>query len=145
MTDFGFDADFDELVETLEDMQDEVGESGTHYIGTAVEYSVYLEFGTSKMDPKPFFRPALAEARRDLEGFIRENSRKTLQQIDTADELARTIAFALERRVKEIITEKDLIESGTLRASVQAVPAPGDLPDADEVDPSAAAGVEVSA
>jgi hypothetical protein len=144
MSDFGFDADFDELVETLEDMQDEVGQSGTFFIGTAVEYAVYLEFGTSKMDPKPFFRPALAEARRDLSGFIRDNSRKTIEEIDSADELARTIAFALERRVKQIITEKGLIETGTLRASVSAVPDPGNLPSADEVDPDGSAAVEVS-
>jgi len=140
-----FAADFDELVETLEDLQEEVGESGSFFVGTAVEYSVYLEFGTSRMDPKPFFRPALAEARRDIPGFVRDNTRKTIEEIDSADELARTIAFGMERRVKEIITEKGLIDTGTLRASVRAVPAPGDLPDADEVDADGSADVEVSA
>jgi hypothetical protein len=144
MTYIDFDADFEELVATLEDLQDGVGETGSFFIGTAVEYAVYLEFGTSKMDPKPFFRPALAEARRNLSGFIRENSRKTVEEIDSADELARTIAFALERRVKEIITRKGLIDTGTLRASVSAVPDPGTLPSADEVDGDGSAAVEVS-
>jgi hypothetical protein len=120
--------------------------SGTWHVGTAVEYGVYLEFGTSKMDPKPFFRPALAEAERDLAEFVRSNSKKTLSQVDGPRELVKTVAFALERRVKEIITEKGLIESGTLRASVQAVKGSvGELPDADDVDPDASADIEVSA
>ena len=120
------------------------GGDDTWYVGTAVEYGVYLEFGTSKMDAKPFFRPALAEARRDLETFVADNTKTTMQQIDSVDELVRTIAFALERRVKEIITEKGLIDTGTLRASVQAVPTrPRDLPTADEVDPAASADMEV--
>lgn len=148
MTDFDFEHDFEDLVEALDDLQDEVGEAGTFFVGTAVEYSVYLEFGTSKMDPKPFFRPALAEARRDLDGFIRDNTETTVQEIDDADELARTVAFALESRIKDIIKEKGLIDTGTLWASVRAIPAPGRLPSADEVDgsvaPGASADVEVN-
>ena len=31
------------------------------YIGTNVEYSAYVELGTSRMDPQPFLRPAAAD------------------------------------------------------------------------------------
>lgn len=122
------------------------GDDTTWHVGTAVEYSIFLEYGTSKMDPKPFFRPALAEAGRDLAAFVRDNSQKTLSQVDGPQELVRTIAFALERRVKEIITEKGLIDTGTLRASVKAVPGGvTELPDASDVDPDTSANIEVSA
>jgi len=100
---------------------------GTWVVGTAVEYSIYLEFGTSKMDPKPFFRPVLAEAQRNLSEFVRSNTEKTLSDIESPEELVRTIAFAVERRVKEVITEKGLIDTGAMRASVAAVPTEGDL------------------
>jgi hypothetical protein len=133
MTGFDFDADFEELVETLEDLQQQASGGGSYYVGTAVEYSIYLEVGTSKMDPKPFFRPALNEARRDLETFIERNTTKVVGDIETARELVRTVAFALERRIKEIITQKGLIDTGTLRASITAAPVPEALPDADEV------------
>lgn len=139
----GLEALFDEL----DDLEDAWADDQRWVVGTAVEYSIYLEFGTSKMDPKPFFRPALQEARRDIEGFIRDNTNTVVSEIGSADELVRTIAFALERRVKEIVTRKGLIETGTLRASVQAVPGAdvGQLPSADEIDPAASAEVEVSA
>jgi hypothetical protein len=95
----------------------------------------YLEFGTSKMDPKPFFQPAINEARIEgIRGFIRHNTDISLSQIDTLDQLLAVLALALERRVKEIITRKGLIDTGTLRASVLAVPGgdPSVLPDETE-------------
>lgn len=144
MTDFDFDADFEDLVERLDDLQEDVGQAGTHFVGTAVEYGVFLEFGTSKMDPKPFFRPALAAYRANLVRALEADTRKDIEDIDSADELAQTVALGLERRIKRIITQKGLIETGTLRASVQATPAPGQLPTADEVDP-AESSFEVSA
>jgi hypothetical protein len=96
----------------------------------------YLEFGTSKMDPKPFFQPAINEARLEgIRGFIRHNSDlSSLSKVDTLDQLLGVLALALERRVKEIIAQKGLIDTGTLRASVLAVPGgdPSKLPDESE-------------
>jgi len=137
MTDISFElSGLDRIERRLEDLRDDWDDSPRYLVGSAVEYAVYLEYGSSKMDPKPFFRPALAEARADLEGFIADNTRKRAEEIDTARELVRTIALALERRVKEIITEKGLIDTGTLRASVLAVPGTdfGQLPAADDLD-----------
>jgi len=79
--------------------------------------------------------PVRESAYRDLEGFLDENTETELGDYETAEELVRAIAFALERRVKEIITEKGLIDTGALRASVVAVPAdPSALPDADDLE-----------
>ncbi|GBF05847.1 hypothetical protein DAERI_060107 [Deinococcus aerius] len=33
-------------------------------VGTNVEYAIYLEFGTRRIAPRPFFRPAVARLRR---------------------------------------------------------------------------------
>jgi len=44
-----------------------------------------------------------------------------------------TLALAVERRVKEILTEKGLIDTGTLRASITTADTAAALPSADEV------------
>jgi len=122
-----FEADlsgFDRLRQTL---REEIAGAETtvdYVVGSGVEYSVYLELGTEDMDPKPFVRPAVDEVESRLSQIA--------DDADTADELVTKVALALEREIKQTITEKGLIDTGTLRASVTAIRdgVPGDLPDA---------------
>jgi len=67
MSEFGLEVEgFAAAIEEVEDLIDDLDSDREFLVGTGVSYSVYLEFGTSKMDPKPFFQPALNEVR--LEG-----------------------------------------------------------------------------
>lgn len=136
MTDFDLSLDgLDEIIEELDDLEDSVETITTFTVGTAVEYSLYLEFGTSKMDAKPFVRPALAEVRaQGVDGFISRNTGTSVNALDDIDSVLRVLALSLERRIKEIITRKGLIDTGTLRASIVAVRGgdPTRLPDASE-------------
>jgi len=130
---------FTDAIEELKDLEEDLGRGGPWVVGTAVNYSLYLEFGTRHMDPKPFFRPVLSEVRmQGVEDFIDDNTRTTVQELDDVDAVVRTLALSIERRVKEVITKKGLIDTGTLRASVAAVPGAGagDLPSADDIDAS---------
>ena len=84
---------------------------------------LFLEFGTSKMDPRPFFRPAIRDVQsKGVDGFIESVTETTVDEIESAEELVQTVAFGLERKIKQIITRKGIIDTGTLRASVAAIP-----------------------
>jgi hypothetical protein len=137
MAEFSLDLDgLDETLRELEDLEDDVETLAEFTVGTGVSYSVFLEFGTSKMDAKPFFRPAISEVRsRGVEGFIAENTGTTVDALGDAGDVLRVLALALERRIKEIITDKGLIDTGTLRASVVAVRGadPSKLPVEDDL------------
>jgi len=130
MADFDLELEgFERVLESLGDIEDDIRGAGTVTVGTGVEYAVYLEFGTSDMDPTPFFRPALAELRvQGVEGFIATNNDLTVEQIDDLDSLVEVVALSLERRIKEIIRKKSLIDTGTLRASVLAIPGDSTAP-----------------
>jgi len=149
MSDLDLDLDGkDELQASIAELQEDYREPGDWYVGTAVEYAIYLEFGTSKMDAKPFVRPAVHAYQSNLKAAIATDTRTTLAEIGSAEELVQTVAIGLERRIKRIITAKGLIETGTMRASVRAVENPSRLPSADEVDPgdvAASADLEVNA
>lgn len=154
---FSFDLDgVQQLREELDDLEDRWTTQERWIVGTAVNYAVFLEAGTRHMDPKPFFRPALHAYRSNLRAAIAADSRTTLEEIGSADELVQTIAFGLERRIKRIITKKGLIDTGTLRVSVQAIPGVdgGQLPTVEDIptdeqgnaiDPRAEASFEVDA
>ena len=132
MADFEVELEgFRRVLDALDDISNDLRGAGTVTVGTGVSYSVFLEFGTRDMDPKPFFRPALAELRvQGVDDFIRSNTRLSAEQIGDLDGLVTVVGLALERRIKEIITAKGLIDTGTLRASVVAVRGtdPSELP-----------------
>jgi hypothetical protein len=123
MAEFSLELDgLDGAINALRELENDVETLTTFTVGTGVSYSVYLEFGTSKMDAKPFFRPAISEVRaKGVEGFIADHTGTTVDALGDAGDVLRVLALALERRIKEIITEKSLIDTGTLRASVVAV------------------------
>lgn len=80
------------------------------------------------MDAKPFVRPALNEIRLEgVRGFIAHNTRTSVEELESAQDLVDTLGLALERRIKEIITAKGLIDTGALRASVAVVERRGSL------------------
>jgi hypothetical protein len=116
---------FNRVLDSLNDIERQLDPGEPVVVGSAVSYSVFLEFGTSDMDPKPYFRPALAELRvKGIEGFIKDSGilrNKEFSDVDDAGEVVDALALTLERRIKEIITEKGLIDTGTLRASIVAV------------------------
>lgn len=51
--------------------------TGTVVAGTS--YAAYLEFGTSRMEPRPFMRPALANKKSEVEGVITAAVREALE------------------------------------------------------------------
>jgi Bacteriophage protein of unknown function (DUF646). len=124
MTDFDLGLDgLEAAIDELEELERDISTSETHTVGTAINYSVFLEFGTSKMDAKPFFRPVINEVRlQRVDGFIAQNTRTSVADLDDIDQILKALALAMERRIKEVITQKGLIDTGTLRASIVAVP-----------------------
>jgi len=136
MADFELELEgFERVIESLNDLEADLDSERSMLVGTAVNYAVFLELGTSDMDPKPFFRPAIAELRTSgVEGFIRDHTNTTVEALDDVDQVVTAVGLALERRIKEIITRKGLIDTGTLRASILAVPnaSPSALPTEEE-------------
>jgi hypothetical protein len=136
MTDIELETDgFADALDELRELRD-AGDSDRRFlIGTGVEYALFLEFGTSEMDAKPFFQPVINEvATQGVGTFIRQNTETTLAALDDIDRILAVLALAMERRIKEVITQKGLVDTGTLRASVVAVPGvdASNLPTADD-------------
>lgn len=44
----------------------------TVYVGTNVQYAPYQELGTSKIDARPFLRPAMEDYQREIEQIIEQ-------------------------------------------------------------------------
>lgn len=94
-------------------------DDGTLYIaGPTVDYAVYQEVGTSKMEARPFVRPAAERVRANLSTKVDQ----VLQDVDVAeaseDELVRGAALAVQNEMKRIADAKGIRDTGALIASI---------------------------
>ena len=77
-------------------------------VGTNVYYSVFVEFGTSKMPAQPFFRPAVRMAERNVQSYIQSH-----ESLETA---IAAIAYDVEGMAKK----KAPVDTGRLKSSITA-------------------------
>jgi HK97 gp10 family phage protein len=55
-------------------------ESALAKVGTNVEYAPYVEYGTRRMSPRPYLRPAFDTAKAEAEETIRKSFERLLRQ-----------------------------------------------------------------
>jgi len=136
MTDFDIDLDgLENAVIELESEAEQWASDAVWVTGSNVEYGVYLEFGTEDMPPYPWFRPAIADFRRNPNGFIRRNTEyKSIDAIPSADALVKAVAVGLENQMTKNASAETATgrsagtrrghpkrQSGNLAGSIQAV------------------------
>lgn len=138
MTDFNLELDgFEKTKQQFEELRERYdGDGVTYVVGTSVEYGVYLEFGTEKMSPKPWFRPAIREFKANPESFLLDNTEfGSVDEIETTEELVKAVSFALQTKMTANVNAQDPSadrspgvdpdhpsrDTGNLSASIQAV------------------------
>jgi len=114
----------------------EAGESDRAYVvGSNVEYGVFLEFGTRKMPPYSWFRPAVREFKANPEDFITDNTGYTsVDEIPSTDALVDAVANALVNQMENNVSAGSSVDrspgtvpehpkrdTGTLVNSITAV------------------------
>ena len=95
-------------LEALEDLKDFAG-NAEYVVGTNVEYAVYVEFGTSKMQAQPYLRPA-------AERVMQQEADAIAADAENTEEVVKRIALAIERHAKEEVP----VDTGNLRGSIEA-------------------------
>lgn len=104
-------------IEVLESLYFAFDDDVTYVAGPTVEYAVYVDQGTSKMEARPFARPAAERVQANLGIYIEEFLEGAVLEADE-DAIVRSAALAVESEMKRIITAKDAVDTGTMRASV---------------------------
>lgn len=77
-------------------------------VGTNAEYSVYVEFGSSRNKAQPYLRPAVNQAVSELDQYASD--------VDSAGELVERLAMKIEEYAKKNAP----VDTGNLRASISA-------------------------
>ena len=91
------------------------------WVGTIVEYAIYQHFGTRYIQGRQFFTAAINELSEEL-GLQTMSEEMLFSLISDDADFVATLAFELERRVKQKIIEMGVFDQGNLHASVAAAP-----------------------
>lgn len=96
------------------------GVTDTWMIGPNTDYDVYIEYGTAwnlftkgPMPPRPYVRPGSDRALAQLDALER--------RAKDINSLLRLLALTMEREIKKVVKEKDIIDTGNLWRSIEAV------------------------
>jgi len=101
MADFDFDLQGDtDLQATLQELESRGSSNAVHQVVSGAEYSRFLEYGTRDMPPYPFFRPAIREAKLDIEILLRRHQQLGLDDFQTTDELVLAVAESLREQMQ---------------------------------------------
>jgi len=104
-------------VSLLESLRFEFGDGALYIVGPTVRYAVFVDQGTSKMEARPFVKPAAERVQANLEPEVRMFLNDGVLEANEED-LARAAALAVQREMQRIITQKGAVDTGTLRSSV---------------------------
>lgn len=110
---------FDDVLRLFTDISTRFDGDTVYLVGPTVKYAVYLELGTSKMEARPFVRPAAERVQSDF-GLVSQFIDGDVLEVGEAGVVEAT-ALAVEAEITRIITQKGLIDTGAMRASVTTV------------------------
>jgi hypothetical protein len=107
---------------------------GEAWVGSAVVYGPFQEFGTKLLQERPHWRVAIPEivaemggnekAEEQILGGLIASSNITSRElqgfgnVSAGDTAPLIIALMIERRVKELITSKGIIDTGNYKGSI---------------------------
>lgn len=112
----------DSVVGLLESVRTEFDGSTAYLVGPTVRYAVFQEYGTSKMDARPFVRPAAAFVEANMASEVQRIASSQGITLNSERDVVRCAALAVQDRMRRIANQKDIRESGQLIGSIRVKP-----------------------
>ncbi|WP_331232692.1 HK97-gp10 family putative phage morphogenesis protein [Natronorarus salvus] len=107
-------------VNRLNDVSVQFDGSTTYVVGPQTSYAIYHELGTSKMQARPFMRPAAERVSGDIAGYAQRVSRTQGIPLNSEANIVRCVALAVEDEAKRIAKAKGVEDTGATIASIEA-------------------------
>jgi hypothetical protein len=86
--------------------------------GPTVNYAVYQEQGTSKVEARPYMRPASDRVKADPEKYAKQMAASQGIDISSESGFVRALALAVQNEGKKIADAKGVRDTGALIASI---------------------------
>jgi len=110
---------FDAATELIEGVSADFDGDTTYIAGPTVEYAIYNEKGTSKMEARPYARPAAERVEANTASEVRRIAASQGIPLSSEENIIRCAALAVQDRMKRIADRKDVRDTGDLIASIR--------------------------
>jgi hypothetical protein len=112
-----------QLAKVFKDVSDAARFPAEFWVGSAVPYGPFHEFGTTRITARPHWQPSIAATvikfglatRRQQNQFVNA-------MIEAPRGLVELVAFDLERAVKQSIASQGILDTGNYRGSIATGP-----------------------
>lgn len=98
---------FNAVMDMFDSIQTRIEGNAVYVVGTNVEYAVWVETGTTKMEAQPYLRPAMNEADRNIKSIVGDAG--------STNEAVKRVALFIERKA----AENAPVDTGNLQASIR--------------------------
>lgn len=102
----------------LQSLAEQYGGDAVWVAGPTVSYAIHNEYGTSKMEARPFMRPAAERVDANLEHHVKKVAQSSGLSLTSHDDAVRAAALAVQNEAKKIADRKDIRDTGTLINSI---------------------------
>lgn len=106
------------VMDLLENLQVGFDGSSAMVVGPTVEYAIYHERGTSKMQARPFMGPAARRVDANTGMYVKRMAASQGISLDSEENIVRCAALAVQKEAQRLVEEKDIWEYGTLHGSI---------------------------
>ncbi|MFB1066445.1 hypothetical protein [Natrinema sp. H-ect4] len=110
---------FDAATDLFDALETDFDGDTTYIAGPTVEYAIYNELGTSKMEARPFARPAAERVQTNTATEVRRISTSQGIPLSNEENIIRCAALAVQARMKEIADRKGVRDTGQLINSIR--------------------------
>ena len=112
-----------QLAQLFQDVADAARFPGEWWVGSAVPYGPFQEFGTPRVTARPHWQPSInAVVTKFGLAPARQQNQFVNAMIEAPRGLVKLVAFDLERTVKISITAQGIIDTGNYRGSIATGP-----------------------
>jgi hypothetical protein len=112
-------AGFDAATDMFDQITTDFDGDATYIAGPTVDYAIHHEYGTSKMEARPFARPAAERVQTNTATEVRRISSSQGIPLSNEENIIRCAALAVQDRMKRIADQKDIRDTGNLIASIR--------------------------
>lgn len=109
---------FANVMDVLESLRVQFEGNTTYLVGPTVSYAIYQEKGTSKIEARPFVKPAAEQVQANLSSEVQRIASAQGIALDSEAAVVRCAALAVQDRMKTIARRKEIRDTGDLIGSI---------------------------